>query len=71
MITRDSNYIGGQWRLASGSERFEVTDSATEEIIGTVTAATSADADAAVAPGVVAPYLDRRRGDDGVGLRTA
>ena len=42
MITRDSNYIGGQWRLASGSERFEVTDSATEEIIGTVTAATSA-----------------------------
>lgn len=49
IITRDSNFIGGQWRRAGGTEHFEVTDSATEEIIGTVTAATAADADAAVA----------------------
>ncbi|MEI6251827.1 MAG: aldehyde dehydrogenase family protein [Mycobacteriaceae bacterium] len=49
MITRDSNYIDGRWQPASGTERFEVTDSATEEIIGTVTAATAADAEAAVA----------------------
>jgi len=49
MIIRDSSYIGGQWCRAGGSEIFEVTDSATEEIIGTVTAATAADADAAVA----------------------
>ena len=41
-ITRDSNFIGGQWRRAGGTEHFEVTDSATEEIIGTVTAATAA-----------------------------
>ncbi len=49
MIIRDSSYIDGQWCRASGTETFEVTDSATEEIIGTVTAATAADADAAVA----------------------
>ena len=49
MITRDCNYIKGGWQRASGTENFEVTDSTTEEIIGTVTAATSGDADAAVA----------------------
>ena len=49
MITRDSNYIDGRWQPASGTERFDVTDSATEQIIGTVTAATAADADSAVA----------------------
>jgi acyl-CoA reductase-like NAD-dependent aldehyde dehydrogenase len=49
MIIRDSSYIGGQWCRAGGSETFEVTDSATGEIIGRVTAATAADADAAVA----------------------
>ena len=72
MITRDCNYIKGGWQRASGTENFEVTDSTTEEIIGTVTAATSADADAAVAaaraafpewsalsPGERAGYLQR------------
>lgn len=49
VITRDCNYIKGGWQRASGTETFEVTDSTTEEIIGTVTAATSGDADAAVA----------------------
>jgi aldehyde dehydrogenase (NAD+) len=49
VITRDCNYIKGGWQRASGTENFEVTDSTTEEIIGTVTAATSGDADAAVA----------------------
>ena len=49
MIIRDSSYVGGQWCRAGGTETFEVTDSATEEIIGRVTAATAADADAAVA----------------------
>ncbi|HCA51749.1 MAG TPA: aldehyde dehydrogenase family protein [Mycobacterium sp.] len=72
MITRDCNYIKGGWQRASGTENFEVTDSTTEEIIGTVTAATSGDADAAVAaaraafpewsalsPGERAGYLQR------------
>ena len=49
MIIRDSSYIGGKWCPAGGSETFEVTDSSTGEIIGRVTAATAADADAAVA----------------------
>jgi aldehyde dehydrogenase (NAD+) len=72
VITRDCNYIKGGWQRASGTENFEVTDSTTEEIIGTVTAATSGDADAAVAaaraafpewsalpPGERAGYLQR------------
>lgn len=72
VITRDCNYIKGGWQRASGTETFEVTDSTTEEIIGTVTAATSGDADAAVAaaraafpewsalpPGERAGYLQR------------
>lgn len=49
MITRDCNYIDGRWQPASGTETFEVTDSTTEEVIGTVTAATAADAESAVA----------------------
>lgn len=49
MITRDCNYIGGRWQPASGTETFEVTDSTTGEVIGTVTAATAADAESAVA----------------------
>lgn len=48
MITRDSSYIGGKWRRAGGTEVFEVTDSATEEVIGTVVSGTASDADAAV-----------------------
>ena len=48
VITRDCNYIKGGWQRASGTENFEVTDSTTEEIIGTVTAATSGDADFAI-----------------------
>ena len=48
MIERHSNYIGGTWRPATGSETFEVTNSATEEIIGTVRAASADDANAAV-----------------------
>ena len=48
MIERHSHYIGGQWRPATGSETFEVTNSATEEIIGTVRAGTADDANAAV-----------------------
>lgn len=72
VITRDCNFIKGGWQRASGTENFEVTDSTTEEIIGTVTAATSGDADAAVAaaraafpewsalpPGERAGYLQR------------
>jgi len=49
MITRDSSYIGGEWRRAGGTEVFEVTDSATEEVIGTVVSGTAADAESAVA----------------------
>ena len=49
MITRDSNYIDGRWQPAGGTERFEVTDSATEEVIATIPDGTAADVDAAVA----------------------
>ena len=34
MITRDAIYIGGKWVPASGEEKIEVINPATEEIIG-------------------------------------
>ncbi len=36
MITRDAIYVGGKWVPASGKEKIEVVNPATEEIIGTV-----------------------------------
>lgn len=41
-------YINGQWVKPLGSETIDVFDPATEEVIGTIAAGTSADVDAAV-----------------------
>lgn len=48
MLKRNELYINGQWIPASGDEVFEVVNPANEETIGTVPAASAADADAAV-----------------------
>ncbi|MGA8297642.1 MAG: NAD-dependent succinate-semialdehyde dehydrogenase [Acidimicrobiales bacterium] len=61
-------YIGGGWRAASGSNRFEVTDPATEEVIETVADASAADVLEAVAAahdalGAWAATPPRRRGE--------
>jgi acyl-CoA reductase-like NAD-dependent aldehyde dehydrogenase len=48
MRTYENFYIGGKWTKASGSSTIDVTDSATEEVIGRVPEGTAADVDAAV-----------------------
>jgi aldehyde dehydrogenase (NAD+)/betaine-aldehyde dehydrogenase len=48
MQVRDKLYIDGAWVAPSSSDTAEVTDSATEEVIGTVPLATPADVDKAV-----------------------
>ena len=48
MKVHDSHYIGGRWVRAHDTSTFEVTDSATEEVIGRVPAGTASEADAAV-----------------------
>jgi len=45
---REKIFIGGEWVEPSGGETLEVTNSATEETIGTIIACTAADADRAV-----------------------
>ena len=45
---RDALYIGGRWQAAAGTERIEVIDPVTEQVIGQVPAGTAADVDAAV-----------------------
>ena len=47
-IVRDSLYIGGEW-VPAGGETVDVTDSATEQVVGTVTLGTPDDVDRAVA----------------------
>jgi aldehyde dehydrogenase (NAD+) len=47
-LGRESIFIDGEWRAARGDARLEVTDSGSEEILGTVRAASSDDVDAAV-----------------------
>ncbi len=46
---RDAIYIDGQWVASSGSERIDVENPATEQIIGHVPSGTPADVDRAVA----------------------
>jgi len=48
MKAYDKHYIGGNWVAAQSNERFEVTNSSTEEIIGRVPAGTVEEADQAV-----------------------
>ncbi len=47
-ITRDRLYIGGEWVEPHGSGSFEVVDSTTEQLIGTVPAGDGDDLDRAV-----------------------
>jgi len=42
-------FIGGEWRAASDNATKTVTDPATDEVLGTIAAATSADIDSALA----------------------
>jgi aldehyde dehydrogenase (NAD+) len=46
---RDAFFIDGEWAKPLGSERFGVVSPSTEEVVGEVPVATTADADAAVA----------------------
>ncbi|MFE3546539.1 aldehyde dehydrogenase family protein [Nocardia sp. NPDC059177] len=48
MIAHDSHYLGGRWQRSHGTERIDVVDAATEEVIATVPAGDAADAEAAV-----------------------
>src|SRR5207244_6431644 len=48
-ITRDRLFIGGEWVEPHGSGTFEVVDSTTEQVIGTVPAGDAEDLDRAVA----------------------
>src|SRR5215470_5395574 len=45
---RDKVFIGGAWVVPDGGEPIEVINSATEEVMGTIPACSTADADAAV-----------------------
>ena len=49
MIVRDSIFINGAWVPSTGSGVLEVTNSTTEEVMGTIPDGTPADVDAAVA----------------------
>ena len=48
MITRDAIYIDGKWVPASGGEKIEVINPATEEIVGTVPVGTEVDVNDAI-----------------------
>ena len=48
MIKRDAIYINGKWVPASGGEKIEVINPATEEIIGTVPVGTEDDVNDAI-----------------------
>ena len=45
---RDKIYVGGEWVQSSATETIEVINPSTEEVIGTIPAGTTADADRAV-----------------------
>ncbi|MCU4182822.1 aldehyde dehydrogenase family protein [Acidiferrimicrobium sp. IK] len=49
LIVRDRIFINGEWVPSAGTEALEVTNSTTEEVMGTIPAGTAADVDAAVA----------------------
>ena len=49
IIVRDSIFVDGAWVPSSGTGTLEVTNSTTEEVMGTIPEGTSADVDVAVA----------------------
>ncbi|MDQ0691443.1 aldehyde dehydrogenase family protein [Arthrobacter sp. W4I7] len=53
-FTRDKLFIGGRWREPAGTRRIDIINPATEEVIGSVPAASEADTDAAVEAAVAA-----------------
>ena len=48
MKAYDKHYIGGKWLPARSSDRFDVTNSSNEAVIGRVPVGTAEDADLAV-----------------------
>ncbi|MDP9240646.1 MAG: aldehyde dehydrogenase family protein [Actinomycetota bacterium] len=48
MRSRDDFYVGGEWFRPAGSDRIEVVDPTSEQVIATVPEGTTADVDAAV-----------------------
>lgn len=48
MHEHKAHYIGGQWQPSNGKDSIEVVNATTEEVIGTIPAGNSEDADAAV-----------------------
>ncbi|MFF2085486.1 aldehyde dehydrogenase family protein [Nocardia sp. NPDC058176] len=49
MIAHDSHYIDGRWQPSHGTDRIDVVDAASEEVLATVPAGDADDANAAVA----------------------
>ena len=48
MIEHAAHYIGGQWQPSKGTEKIEVVNAATEEVMGSIPAGNAEDADQAV-----------------------
>lgn len=48
MIEHAAHYIGGQWQPSKGTEKIEVVNAATEEVMGSIPAGNAEDADLAV-----------------------
>ena len=49
MVEHDAHYIDGRWQPSHGTERFDVVDAATEDVIATIPLGDADDANAAVA----------------------
>ena len=49
IVVRDSIFVGGAWIPSTGTGTLEVTNSTTEEVMGTIPEGTAADVDVAVA----------------------
>ncbi|MDQ2725045.1 MAG: aldehyde dehydrogenase family protein, partial [Actinomycetota bacterium] len=66
MITRDTIYVNGAWVPSAGTGTLPVTNSTTEEVMGTIPEGTPEDVDKAVAaakaafPGWAATPPDER-----------
>ena len=68
MIEHDAHYIDGRWQPSRGTERFDVVNAATEDVIATIPLGDADDANAAVAaaraafPGWAATSVAERAG---------
>ncbi len=50
MIEHAAHYIGGQWQPSKGTEKIEVVNAATEEVMGSIPAGNAEDADLGAPP---------------------